>query len=58
MTDCANLHGYGLLSPGVYQIKDPKQGADDDGKINAYCHDGWTVILARGELDDSEVLLL
>ncbi len=53
MTDCANIHGYGLLSPGIYKIKDPK---DVSNEIHAYCHDGWTVILSRGQLDDSEVL--
>ncbi len=47
MTDCADVHSYDLYAPGIYQIDDP-QGLGDP--VNVQCHDGWTVILARGQV--------
>ncbi len=44
--DCADIFSYGLYAPGVYQIDDPQGGG---GTINVQCHDGWTVILSRGQ---------
>ena len=48
--NCLEVSEYGLLHPGLYKIRDPTQAHPNTfASIGVSCHDGWTVILARGQ---------
>ena len=45
-TDCSVHHAWGYVQPGVYSVARP---ADPTEEVEVRCHDGWTVVLARGQ---------
>ena len=49
--NCLEVSAYGLLYPGEYRLRDPKLADDVMTRVTipARCHDGWTIILARGQ---------
>ncbi len=46
-TNCLDVAELGLLHPGEYEVEAP--AGPGGGSLKVRCHDGWTVLLARGQ---------
>ena len=57
LPSCADLYLAGFKVPGHYWI-DPSGNLDSLNAIRAYCDEGWTHILRRGQDDSDDVVNL
>ena len=57
LTDCQEIYNLGFSAEGVYKV-DITGARDRTIAVDAYCKNGWTVFLRRGQYNNPTVTLL